>query len=410
MKILHILNISIPDASGYAIRSKYIVEFQKKIGLAPVVITSPRQQEQRGEMEEINGIKYYRTSCNNNLFGNMLEGIPVLKEKILMKSLRDSVKEIAGKEKIDIIHAHSPILCGFPGLSVAREMRIPFFYEIRALWEDAAVDQEKAREGDLRYKITRYLETNLINRADGVITICDGIKRELIKRDIKEQKIHVIPNGVDTQKFIPIDRNYQLIKKLSVEDKKIIGFIGSFYKFEGLPVLLKSIKTILNNCKNVVFLIVGSGREEASLKNLAKELGVSDKIIFTGRVDHNSIMSYYSIIDVLVYPRLNRRITNLVTPLKPLEAMSMGKVVLASDVGGLKELVEDGETGVLFKSEDANDLASKCLYLLSEVDVREKISLNARQSMISDRDWSRIIPRYEEIYQKMIKRKTNEDN
>jgi len=205
-------------------------------------------------------------------------------------------------------------------------------YEVRALWEDAAVDQEKTKEGALRYRLSKYFETRMLKRADAIVTICEGLKNEIISRGISSDKIYVIPNGVDTDKFVPRSKDLDLLDKLGLRNQLIVGFIGSFFKFEGLEILIRAASKVIGEIKDVKFLIVGSGREEVKLKRLCNELKLEKYIFFTGQVAHADSLRYYSIMDVLIYPRLSKRITNLVTPLKPLEAMSMEKGVIASDI------------------------------------------------------------------------------
>lgn len=403
MKILHILDHSIPYINGYTSRSKYIIEFQKKIGFDPSAISSPRQPIQYNQEGEIDGIVYHR--CENRLswVGGVLDKIPVLSQYYSMKYFQKRIDKVVRENSINIIHAHSPILCGMPGLWVARKYGIPLVYEVRALWEDAAVDQEKTKEGAIRYRLTKYFETEMLRRADLIIVICEGLKNEIISRGIRSDKIYVIPNGVDTDKFVPRNKDLDLLNKLGLHNQLIVGFIGSFFKFEGLEILVKAVPRILAKIKNVKFLIVGSGREDAKLKQLCGMLKLEKDIIFTGQVAHSDSLRYYSIMDVLIYPRLSKRITNLVTPLKPLEAMSMEKAVMASDVGGLKELIVSEKTGLLFKAEDVDDLAVKCVRLLENATMREELGRQARLNVMQNRNWLKIISEYKEIYKTIAK-------
>jgi glycosyltransferase involved in cell wall biosynthesis len=143
---------------------------------------------------------------------------------------------------------------------------------------------------------------------------------------------------------------------------------------------------------------VGGGPQQVELQALAARLGVSDKVMFVGRVPHQEVSRYYNLIDILVYPRLSMRLTELVTPLKPLEAMAQGKLFIASDVGGHHELIRNLETGVLFKAGDVRDLASKVLYLLSDTTRGLDIVAAGRQYVENERTWKAVVSRYAEIY------------
>lgn len=396
MKVLHIFDRSIPNLSGYSIRSKYIVDFQKTIGIDPFVVTSPKERSSK-TYDEINDTPYFRTQSDFSL----LSKIPFLREQKLINILYQKIIDICAKYNIDILHAHSPSLCGLAGLKAAQKLKIPLVYEVRAFWEDAAVDMGRFKENSLKYKISQYMEGKLFKNADSVVCICQGLKEEISSR-IKRDDIYIVENGVDTKAFSPRPKDKALVSQYNLSGKTVIGFIGSFFKFEGIDLLIKAASSLKGN-KDIIFLIVGTGIEDDYLRNLAKSLGVLDKnVIFTGRVPHENILDYYSVMDILVYPRINKRITELTTPLKPLEAMAMEKAVVVSDVGGLKELIKDGETGVLFKAGDVSDLTEKIRTLAFDPNRRKVLGLSARVDVIEHRDWSKIVPKYLQIYTQMI--------
>lgn len=298
-------------------------------------------------------------------------------------------------------------------MKVAKEKNIPFVYEIRAFWEDAAVDLQRFKENSLKYKISQYMENKLFKNADAVVAICEGIKKEIGQRlqgkgqrtsfgntQDKKGKVYVVENGVDTEQFKPIEKANEVIEKYNLENKTVVSFIGSFFKFEGLELLLKSVPEIIKRNKDVVFLIVGSGVENDNLRNLAKSNPIIDEnVIFTGRVPHEQILDYYSFGDIFVYPRVSKRITEFVTPLKPLEAMAMEKAVIISDVGGLKELIEEENTAVIFKNGDSNDLAEKIITLINNKEKREAMGKFARDYVIKSRQWKDMVANYKEIYE-----------
>ena len=399
LKILHVLDRSIPNLSGYSIRSKYIVENQNKLGFCPIVLTSPRFHTGK-KTEILNNIEYIRTTLKKH---NPVFTLPFIKEFYEIILVLRKILHISRKHDFDIIHAHSPSLWGIAAMLAAQRLKKPFCYEVRAFWEDAAVDLGRFKEQFLFYRISQHIENIVFKKADAIICICNGLKKEIISR-INKKNIFLVPNGVDTKIFRPLPQSNELSKKYDLEGKTTIGFIGSFFTFEGLDLLIRAIPKILRNRGNIAFLFVGDGVERENLTNLVKSMRLpSDRIIFTGRVPHEKILNYYSLLDILVYPRTSKRITELVTPLKPLEAMSMGKVVLASNVGGLQELIEDNVNGVIFEKDNIDDLASKLIMLLDRKDLRQKIGQKAIESMRIDRDWSRIIHKYKRIYSTIIR-------
>jgi PEP-CTERM/exosortase A-associated glycosyltransferase len=404
MKVLHILDRSMPDLSGYSIRSKYIVESQKKIGIRPAVVTSPRLYSEAA-CEKINGITYHRSCFVPGPVDSVMLKLPFLREQVEMRKLHQKITQALEQERFDVIHAHSPSLCGLPAMKAARRKGIPFVYEVRAFWEDAAVDRKRFTEGSLKYRLSQKMEQRVFDNADAIVCICEGLSKEIDLRT-RRDVIHIVPNGVDTSIFLPQPKAERLIEKYGLKGKTVVGFIGSFFTFEGLADLVKCVPKVLAAHKDVAFVLVGSGVEEENLKQLAMDSGFLNKtVIFTGRVPHDHIQDYYSIMDILVYPRISKRITELVTPLKPLEAMAMEKAVVASDVGGLKELVKDGETGVLFEAGNVDALAESILLLVMNEEMRMEIGISARADMSENREWAVIMSRYLDIYSSILQKR-----
>ncbi len=395
-KILHVLDHSVPYRDGYATRAQQIIINQKAMGFVPIVATSDRHEPEHTEnVEEIDGTAYYR-SKKNSVFTNS----SVLRDLITVKSLSRVLSKVVEKEKPDILHAHSPLLNGYAALRVARKYKLPVVYEIRALWEDAAVDQGKMIEKSPKYNMIRFLETKLAHKVDRVVVIAKQLKKEFIQRGIERKKIFVVPNGVNIDKFkIQEKKNQELMDIFNLKNKIVLGFIGSFYYFEGLEFLVQAFSKINN--ENIVLMLVGSGERLAYVQQLAQELGINDRVILPGKVDHEDIEKYYSIMDLLVYPRLSRRITELVTPLKPLEAMAMGKCILASDVGGHKELI-DGH-GIFFKKEDSEDFVQTLQRIVcDDLQSCRQIAIDARQYVSTMRIWKKHVGVYRAVYQGLM--------
>ncbi|HET6757193.1 MAG TPA: TIGR04063 family PEP-CTERM/XrtA system glycosyltransferase [Burkholderiales bacterium] len=393
MRILHILDHSIPLHSGYAFRTVAILREQRKLGWETFHLTGPKQLNCSAMEEDVDGLHFYRTAAASGV----LTSIPGLNEMRLIRNIERRLSDVAREVAPQVMHAHSPVLNALPALSVSRRMRVPLVYEVRAFWEDAAADHGTGREWGPRYRLTRALETWAFKRADAVTTICEGLKREIIARGIPERKVTVIPNAVNVEHFSNLgEGDPALRKELDLDGAEVLGFIGSFYAYEGLTVLLKALPKILSERKNARILLVGGGPQERALRDLAREF--EGRVIMTGRVPHTEVQRYYDLIDILVYPRLPMRLTDLVTPLKPLEAMAQGRLVLASDVGGHRELIEDGRTGFLFKSGDESDLAQKALTLLKQKESWAAIKVNAREFVEKERNWTASVARYRDVY------------
>ena len=161
---------------------------------------------------------------------------------------------------------------------------------------------------------------------------------------------------------------------------------------------------ILEQAPDVRVLLVGGGPQETNLKAQAKKLGIADKVVFSGRVPHEQINRYYDLVDLLIYPRHSMRLTELVTPLKPLEAAAQGKIFIASDVGGHKELIRDGETGILFRAGDVDDLVNKVLLLLASPEQWPNLQAAGRRYVENERNWKRSVSYYQGVYTSILRR------
>ncbi len=401
MRVLHVLDISVPVLAGYTSRSRYIVLNQKALGLDPVVLTSVRHANPMGcSMEEIDGIRYYRTlPATGSVVPSQLRGQPVLREGLEIDHLRRRIVDVARREKPDLIHAHSSILCGIPGLLAARQLGLPCVYEIRSFWEDAAVDSGATKIGSPRYLATQKAENTLSSQVDALIGICDGIKTELIQRGMNPADITVVPNGVEADRFMPMDPDPAVLDRFGFRGKTVVAYIGTFAAFEGVRYLVKAlIQLIKGGRDDLRGLIVGEGATYSECAQLAKEAGLADKILHPGKVPHGDVKGIYSVVDILAYPRDRQRITELVTPLKPLEAMAMEKAVIGSDVGGITELIKNGETGLIHRAEDVDDLAAQIVRLADDPGLRKRLGQNGRRYVLEQRQWRRIIEKHFEVY------------
>jgi len=395
MRILHILDHSIPLHSGYTFRTRNILNQQGARGWETFHVTSPKQGVVENIKEEVDGLMFYRTPP---VLGG-LSSLPIMNQFSIISALQKRLVEVVQEVKPDVLHAHSPSLNGLAALKVAQQFNLPLVYEVRAFWEDAAVDHGTSSEWGLRYRLTRASETYLLKRASAVTTICEGLRNEMIGRGIESKKITVIPNAVDIEKFIAgSEADAGLKTQLGFDGCKVLGFLGSFYAYEGLSLLISALPAMLAKDSSIRVLLVGGGPQDENLKQQVADLQLQEKVVFTGRVPHEQVQTYYDQVDVLVYPRLPMRLTELVTPLKPLEAMAQRKIVVASDVGGHKELIRDQENGYLFESGDELSLAAKVLEVLNHQSAWSEIRSNGRQFVETERNWAKSVANYQQVY------------
>ena len=395
LRILHILDHSLPSHSGYSFRTIAILREQRALGWETLQLTTPRHGDLADAVEDVDGWRFHRTPMRRGPWSRF-PGAIYLQE---MAATARRIADLAKSFDPHVLHAHSPVLNALPTLWVGRARRIPVVYEVRALWEDAATDHGTTTARSARYRASRALETFALRHADHITTICEGLRGEIAARGIASNRITVIPNAVDTSAFrFGAEPDPGLRRKVGLEGCTVIGFAGSFYAYEGLDLLIEAAALLTPGRPNLRVLLVGGGPQETALKALVRERGLADRVIFTGRVPHADVHRYYELIDVLAYPRHRMRLTEIVTPLKPLEAMAQGRMFVASDVGGHRELIRDGETGFLFPAGDARALAQTIEMVLERSADWPRIRGQARRFVESERTWARSIARYADVY------------
>ena len=392
LRILHVLDHSTPLHSGYTFRTLSILREQHSLGWETVHLTSPKQGPTAKLQDDVDGLTFYRTPS--------MAGVGLLSQMCLTAR---RLSEVVRLKQPQLIHVHSPVLNALPSLWVARRQRLPLVYEMRASWEDAAVDHGTTLEGSMRYRMSRALETFALRQADQITTICEGLRNDITQRGIARDRVTVIPNAVDPGLFsLGREVDLDLRRSLGLDGAIVLGFIGSFYGYEGLDLLVNATQRLLPRYPHLRVLLVGGGPQEDTLKAQVATAGLQDRVIFTGRVAHAEVQRYYELIDVLAYPRLPTRLTELVTPLKPLEAMAQGRMLVASDVGGHRELIRHGETGFLFRAGDAGALAQAIEDVLVQRELWPKIRLQARRFVERERTWAASVSRYRAVYQQAM--------
>jgi glycogen synthase len=396
MKILHVVYQSLPNISGSSIRTRDIVMSQKEIGLEPVVVSSPFQNGiSNAQLDIIHNIKHYRT-YNNNPDDLVKENKSTLykrfKKSTQIVTFYKKVKKIVKNEKPDIIHAHATFFCAITAFYVGRKFKVPVCYEVRSLWEEREKKQAANIVQKLQPKIITFLETTAMKKSDKVIVINKNLKKEMVSRNIKN--IDIIQNGV----------NFSLIKETtnsSFTGEKIrFGYIGSVSPIEGLDLVARVWKRLEEKGLQNEFHVYGSGTYFENLNNLIESLGLKNFHLH-GIIDSEKIHGAFNQIDVIVNARLKSKISDTVTPLKPLEAMAYRKLVVASDVGGMRELIQDNQTGILFKADADVDLEKRILLIIKN-GINEQIIESAYNYVYNEKSWRENAKKYHEIYKKLL--------
>jgi glycosyltransferase involved in cell wall biosynthesis len=278
-----------------------------------------------------------------------------------------------------VIHAASNYRVGLAGIEAARRLGIPSIYEMRGVWHYSRAAREPRYESSDHFQRDHKLELQAAASADRVLVNGPALGDLLASAGISPDRITLVANGVDVDRFQPRPRATELADTLGLSGRFVVGFIGTFFHFEGVDYLLQAARALRKRRRDDIrFLVVGDGPEKESLEHLARELGVADIVRFTGRVPHDSVLDYYSLLDVAVYPRRGLPVAELVPPLKPLEAMATGTPVIVSSATALARMVTPGTTGLVHTKDDVASLCHSIEQLRKSPALRERLATAAR--------------------------------
>lgn len=406
-KIFYSLHNSLPhDSSGYATRSHGFLRGLTDAGMQMAVYSrrgypwdSLRRKKinplpEIAESDEVEGIVYHRIPTIDEGWGQ----VPF---DSYLASYANALERVVRHERPSIIHAASNFMVGVPNVIVGRKLGIPVVYEVRGMWEVTRVSREPFWKDSDHYRAYVTMETEAARGADVVITLTNALKAELIDRGVPADKIHVVPNSVDPNQFTAIPRDEELARELGLEGKRVVGYVGSFVQYEGLDDLINAAAVAIDNGVDLRLLIVGDGQELAKLRELVIDLELEDHVILPGRVPFEDVQRYYSLIDVAVFPRKPLPVTEMVSPMKPFEAMAMEKAVIVSSVGALEEIVIDGETGVVFEKGNIDSMVDALTRTINDPELCARLGKNAREWVVANRTWDGAAQRTVEIYRQL---------
>lgn len=399
--VLHFVKESGPYLSnGFTSRSQYNFEAEKSAGYIPIVITEPgfpSSDDFGGDSTEyVNGVEHRR----------LLPG----SEKLVKQLPFDEYAQLFAVEALrhvqDIKPAVIHVSSGRRGyetakvaLAVGDATGIPVVYEIRSFFEGTWTGESSIEESSEQFYARREAEYECARRSAHVITICETMKDELVSWGISENKISVIPNGVDPSRFYPGEKNVELASSLGLGSSKVIGYVSNLdHPRESQETLVTALSELVSRGVDARCLLVGKGPRQKTIMELAERLQVDDRVILTGSVPHAQVADYYRLIDVFVVPRKRERAARLVTPLKPFEAMACNLPVICSDLPALSEIVDPPNRGLVFPAEDPVALADSIEVLLDDVVLRNKIAFNGYDWVSKNRKWVDNGDRYRVVY------------
>jgi glycogen synthase len=415
LRVLHVLHSAVPDVTGGSVRSRYLVRSQVALGAEPVVVSSPFQPpidptQARG-VEMVDGIPYYRTfdPRYDHQFMAADKSLAVRVRKLTaIGPFTRRVRVIAQRTQADVIHGHSLFYCGVAASLAARSLGLPSVYEVRSLIEDGLAQEGGTRPGGLLYRAYRAFDWLAVRLATHVVVICEGLRADLIARGVPAERITVVANGVDVDQQTPVPvRSPELLARMGLPaDAFVLGYIGTLLAYESLDVVIEAMLTLRERLPRAQFVVVGDGPAREAWTARVQALGVGDRVRLIGKVPHDAVGTYYELVDLFVLPRRPTRLTDAVTPLKPLEIMARGKAVLASDCGGHRELIIDGVNGFLYSAERSGALAAAIVELAADPTRLPAVGVAARQWVSRERTWMRVVQPSLALYRQLAARAT----
>jgi glycosyltransferase involved in cell wall biosynthesis len=400
-RVLHLVNDALPTASaGYTIRTHEIVLAQRAAGLDPHVVTRCGFPVTNGTLDGrrlvvLDGIPYYRL---------LPWRLPSRADKAAALS-QEMAARLTDQLKPSVLHAASNYVNAVTALGVGKKYGLPVIYEVRGFWEDTWLsrqpDSEKRASSEL-YTRSRDLETRCMLAADLVVTLGEAMRDEIVARGVPAEKVLIVPNAVSDDFLQPLPDGQKLREQLGIKpNEHVIGEVSTLVSHEGIGTLLEATRLLKDRGLPVRALIVGDGPERAALQRQAAEVGLGEAAIFTGRVPAAKVREFHALLDVFVVPRTPDRVCQLVTPLKPVEAMASGLCVVTSEVKALAEIIKPDVTGALTIPQDPVALADTLEPLVCSPDVRRKLGDNAREWVARDRTWAHNAARYRDAYARL---------
>jgi glycosyltransferase involved in cell wall biosynthesis len=401
--VLHVVSVALPHRlAGYSVRTQSVIESQIAAGFdAQALVRSGFPKGTGGPpgvADRVGTVVYNRveplpwTGRPHEMIGRV-----VAASTELVARFRPAVLQPASN------HIQAQI-----ALSLGREIGVPVVYEVRGFWEESwssrlAGGEDAAMTSD-RYRMTRQIETASMLAADAVVTLSEVMRGEIVARGCDPTRVIVVPNAVNVDRFRPRPRDDALASRLGIDPgDEVVGYITSLNPYEGIPYLLEAAAILRARGRRVRVLLVGEGEEESTIRATANRLGLDadGTLIMPGRVPHEEVMGYYSLIDAFVVPRTANRVAQLVTPLKPYEAMALERALVVSDLPALREVVIPGETGLTFRPEDSDDLADVLATLLDDPALRTRLGRRAREWIASERTWARNGQIYRALFERL---------
>jgi glycosyltransferase involved in cell wall biosynthesis len=399
-RIAYIVASSLPYmVTGYTTRTRGVVQGYHSLGYDihvitklgfPLNINKDLASSDVPETELIDGVPHHRLVETDARF-------PTPNEYTLLAI--NALKKILGELNPEIVIAGSNFMNSLPALIAARQLGIPFVYEVRGMWELSRASREPEYAKSAHFDITQIMETFVAKEADQVLTLTTPMMRNLLSRGVDESRIALMPNGVDTKAVTIHPYDAPLARQLGLPSNvPVIGYVGSILQYEGLIDLAKACVGLAGRRISFSLLIVGEEKNSPDgvklitkqIKEIFSQAQIQDRLFLPGRVPFSQVHAYYSLIDIAPIPRQPYLVSEMVSPIKPVEALAMGKTLVVSDVEALLDFVQGGATGLSFRKGDWNDLENKLALAIDDKKLRERFTSNGMEFVRNNRTWPKI--------------------
>ena len=399
--VAYVASSSIAHQSvGYTVRSHQILSALNQIGLRTRCFVRP-------------GYPWDRSTTTNGTpaASHQIEGVSYVYTKVPdmaqdpenhVERMADALVRRFRTAQPGVVHAASNHRNALPALIAARRVGAPFVYEVRGLWELTAASRVVGWQDTERFALERSLELVVASKADQVLTITEGVANELAAGGVDRDKIGILPNAVDPDRFKPGNPDGQLFRQMNLRGADLVlVYCGSMVIYEGLDDLIEAVALLRSRKVQARLILVGDGTYRNRLRALATLQDLASHVTFVDPVPPDEVHRYWSLADVVALPRKPFKVCEVVSPLKPFEAMAMGKPVVLTDLPVSREIVQDGSTGFLCQPADPRDLAATLERLAKNPTLRQTIGKTARDWVATHRSWSRNAKHLESIYARL---------
>lgn len=408
--VLHLVKESRPyHSNGFTSRSHNNFQAEVAAGLTPIVMTElgfPRAEgvEEFPEWEVVDGIQHHRLDLGPHYKPAAVD--------LWLEDFAWAAYQKAKRIRPAVIHASSGrrgYETALVGLALKEKTGLPLVYEVRSFFEGTWTGETSVEEKSEIFARRLAVEYMCLQAADHVLTIGEAMKAEIVGRGIPVEKISIVPNGVDLERFEPSTDPTELRIKYGITGFTF-GYVSNMdHQRESQETLIDAAKILKRRGRNLTCVLVGSGARRAFLEQYAVASGVGDSVVFTGSVDHADISRYYALIDIFVVPRIQERASTFVTPLKPYEAMAMKRPVIASDLPALREILDPPSRGIVYEPGDVEMLADAIESLVDNPGERERMGSSGRNWLVSNRQWAMNGQVYAEVFANLQKNRGTQE-